>query len=234
MRNSLRCIFDPKCLEAAENAIFTTSLKTLHNLQLGAPQYSHETVEGVRDEVGARGLSCGMWDKHLHMMYAFCDKAMDQRIASDMLLGTRFKIWGFADTPWEARAIATQAILLSSIKHNITEYADWLGLKLDVTKAEDINPFIVASYLPIITFLGTTKGRGTGNRDNAPPRPSLPPVRPPSAFPMVKWKSDEMHPTSPLLKYRDVITFVGVPLAHFSKIVGRCLDLLILHAPERL
>ena len=47
-------------------------------------------------------------------------------------------------------------------------------------------------------------------------------------FNMLKWKSRECHPENPLLKWRDVISFLKHPFRGWGRPVGRALQFVVL------
>ena len=58
-------------------------------------------------------------------------------------------------------------------------------------------------------------------------------VAPPSFLNMLKWKSQECHPETPLLKWRDVISFLRHPFRGWGRLVGRALQLVVLEVAGR-
>ena len=51
------------------------------------------------------------------------------------------------------------------------------------------------------------------------------PLRPPSLFAMLKWKSVE-HGNNTLVRWRDVVAFCNVVLKRYARVIGRCLQVL--------
>ena len=62
--------------------------------------------------------------------------------------------------------------------------------------------------------------------DTTQPRtPSVPPLFTLSIFSILKWKTDEL--TTAALRFRDIVSFKGHPLQSYSRVMSRCLQLLV-------
>ena len=161
----------------------------------------------------------GQFDKKLTRLWGVCSTLHKARILRDSLLGERFLVGGWAASPAMAKAVALFHIVDKARNRGVVSHA----LEACMGRA------FLRSEISFLQWLGEVLSK-TADHGATPPSWD---VAPPSFFNMLKWKSQECHPETPVLKWRDVISFLRHPFRGWGRLVGRALQLVVLEVAGR-
>ena len=67
----------------------------LNELARATPHLTNNVVSTIIDDLIARGIVVGGWDKRLYSLYGVCSKVLVLLTLNDVFLGCRFSIWGW-------------------------------------------------------------------------------------------------------------------------------------------
>ena len=205
-------------------------------LRTTSPQLVQDQVEAMTSHLHDTGFRGGCWDKRLFKMYGTCFVVEEAHALEGLTLGGRFTIWGWGDSDREAKLLALDIILERARSEGILSLAEGHNLghpkhqstrqsraELLVKNAPPPNP--THTHATAQGTKGTKPERGhvlvKHRRPNARYDPRLP-----SAFSLMKWKTNVVL-REPVVKWRDVFAFTSVVVQSYSKLVGRCLRLLV-------
>ena len=179
-------------------------------LALKYPELIGDRVQQLAKQVHCMGIICGVFDKRLHVLSGVCRKMMDTHLLLDVVLGPKFKVWGWGCSVKRAKVLAVKEIVNRARHHGVLAQACSLNLgHPDLLVESSAERFFT-------TLLST---------DSVTVR-LTPPLSAPTLFSMLKWTSIESG-VDPLIKWREVIAFCSVPLKRYARVIGRCLQLLV-------
>ena len=179
-----------------------------------APNLQAEVARQAQLEMRCLQIATGQFDKKLTRLWGVCSTLHEARILRDSLLGDRFLVWGWAASPAMAKAVALFQIVDKSTNRGVVPHA----LEARMGRA------FLRSKATFLQWPGEVLPRKAEHGATPPPWD----VAPPSFFNVLKWKSQECHPETPLLKWRDVISFLKHPFRGWGRLVGRALQLVVL------
>ena len=155
----------------------------------------------------------GIFDKKPSNFFRYCNILMQQHLASSIICGKKFDLLGWGDSPVGAQTWALQTILQSATLSGVLRDASTHNaIKKALTKEEDREAYLSMS----ITSLTANPMSRLGTEAKLPQVKTL--VRPPGVNSILKWKSEVKLG---LLKWRDIVTFVNLPLCMCGKIMSR-------------
>ena len=137
-------------------------------------------------------------------------KMMDTHLLLDVILGPKFKVWGWGSSVKRAKVLAVKEIVGRARQEWVLAQACSLNLgHPDLLLESSAEQFFATLLDPDGVTVHLT-----------------PPLCAPTLFSMLKWKSIETG-VHPLIKRREVIAFCNVPLKRYARVIGRCLQLLV-------
>ena len=151
------------------------------------------------------GFFGGVWDKQLTKMFFACARLQDSKLLLDTLGGTRFQVWGWADS--------------AATAHNAV-----VDITLSRARSTEVLANIVSAGLGCKEWLNA-KSAETWLSKMAD-KPITLRVCAPSLLWLLKWKSKEFGP-EPALKWRDIVSYARHIFKRYAKAVGRSLQLLV-------
>ena len=92
-------IFETRIVKKAESILWATMKKTVEAGIESAPWLNGAQVFSLRYDANEFNLRVTMWDKRLTRLGGLCSVLYDQQMLESTLFGSRFKIWGWAESP---------------------------------------------------------------------------------------------------------------------------------------
>ena len=81
-------------------------IRGLKELSASNPHLTESGVNFIIDDLLAKGIVMGGWDKKLFSLYGVCSKVLELRTLHDVFLGSRFNIWGWGEDAANAAGLA--------------------------------------------------------------------------------------------------------------------------------
>ena len=186
----------------------------------------------------------GIWDKKAHRNYAVCRVLDDIRMCDGILFGKRFTLAGWGPTPRDAQATTLIQLLDSANECGVLGDADAFRRLPPNLTPDNVTPWVMDLLPPgcdddsgmpeppvpephgfCVTIDGVSVRIGDVSN---PAKAKKQRFGSPSIFGLLKWKSEETA-VPPFIRWRDVVSFAAHPLRAWSKLMGRCLQLLVCH-----
>ena len=226
-------------------SVFTSEVSALtwnaiESESRGATWLTADAIAAARDTIWDLRLRTGQWDKQLHRNFGICRHLDDAKWLKNIIFGSRFSIWGWAHSVTEAKIVAMQHILHKALDKGIIDDAKSLRkIPKHLHTVSDMQQWFLqllgSEDLPDIPEIAVVEDTGVAVGDacesnlypdtTQPQTPSVPPLFTPSIFSILKWKTDEL--TTAALRFRDIVSFKGHPLQSYSRVMSRCLQLLV-------
>ena len=159
---------------------------------------SPEVFMGINKKLRTLGLQAGTWDKEPCKIQATCSVHMQRQLAFLTVTDPNFEIIGVQRAAQGAKAFVIRETLMSACRKGILSMAKDVGLWPKSLLTEEG----IQAGLPKLCSSCAA----------------------PSAFHLLKWKSDE---TTSDWRFRLAITHAGHPLKRISRQIGRCLTVLL-------
>ena len=157
-----------------------------------------DLFDGVNDRLRDLWLAAATWDKHPCRLQAVCAIHADYALLSLTVLCPSFTFIGVQVEPQQAGKFALSRILFSALEHGILNFANMQGF----WKKAMLDPVELCGFLHL-------------NKHQ---------FRAPSTFRLLKWKTNEGIDD---WKWRLAVTHEHHPLRQISRLVGRCVSLLL-------
>ena len=179
------------------------------------PWLSYETVDHASDLMYRFRMQGGGCNKALFKPSGFCRTLAEIHWTDSIIFGNRFAVWGWSDTPAVARALLADAERLNKLPKPLREEAslhEWIDKFLRQSETDD--------------WCSDSQDCSPTTEPKYPRFPKAPGV-----FELMKWKSNEFVADG--LKWRDIVSFAGHPLQAWSRVVSRCLHMLVNHLTDQ-
>ena len=193
------------------------------------PWLSYETVDHASDLMYRYCMRGRGWDKALFKPNGLCRTLAEIHWTDSIIFGNRFAAWGWSDTPAVARALVVEEIVRRARAKGVLADAERLTklpkpLREEASLHEWIDEFLQQSETD--DWCSNSQGCAPTIEPKYPPFPKAP-----GGFELMKWKSNEFVAYG--LKWRDIVSFAGHPLQAWSRVVSRCLQMLVNHLIDR-
>ena len=200
-------IFEGGVVRQAESSLWeAVKAKVTTGIQ-AAPWLNGAQIQGLRYDVSELNLKVTVWDKKLTRLGALCSHLYDIRLLESTIFGSRFQLWGWAESPAATNLAVTYLVTQRAREHKILQ--DMLQRRLGracLGLQEDADEFLFECFME--------------------PLPNKRYPKAPALFSLPKWKSTEYDPENPVLKWRDIVSYKSHILQSYSRVVSRALQLL--------
>ena len=200
-------IFEGGIVQQTESTLWEAMRTTVaQGVQL-APWLNGSQIYGLRYDVSELQLRVTVWDKKLTKLGGLCSQLYDTRLLESTIFGSRFQLWGWADSPAIARLAITHMVIKRARECGIIN--DMLQRRLGracFALQEDTDDFLFECFID--------------------PQPHKRYPSAPAMFSLPKWKSTEYDPDNPVLKWRDIVSYKSHALQSYSRVISRALQLL--------
>ena len=97
-------------MRQAESSLWEAVKATVTTGIQAAPWLNGAQIQGLRYDVLELNLKVTVWDKKLTRLGALCSHLYDIRLLESTIFGSRFQMWGWAESPAAAKLAFTYLV----------------------------------------------------------------------------------------------------------------------------
>ena len=108
-------------MKQAESSLWEAVRTTVTTGIQAAPWLNGAQIQGLRYDVSELNLKVTVWDKNLTRLGALCSHLYDLRLLKSTIFGSRFQLWGWAESPAVAKLGVTHMVTQRAREHKIVQ-----------------------------------------------------------------------------------------------------------------